>query len=63
MTELRTHKKLKEVEWNKFGLHDVHVVDSPNSSDMSHEDFERGGHTALEGNELFADEEVSLIHN
>lgn len=54
----RGKHKSKEVQWDKFGLNDSNNLSSSHSSDLTQEGFEPPGHVALEGNELFANEEV-----
>ncbi|KAK6624853.1 hypothetical protein RUM44_011717 [Polyplax serrata] len=53
----RGKHKSKEVQWDKFGLNDSNNLSSSHSSDLTQEGFEPPGHVALEGNELFANEE------
>ena len=50
--------KSNEIQWDKFGLNEISNSNNSSSFDLNHDGFERGGHIALEGNELFANEEV-----
>lgn len=58
MSKFKKEKyKSTELQWDKFGLNETSNIASSNSSDLGQDAFDLG-HVALEGNELFANEEV-----